>query len=200
MLRTLLIAATALMFATSAKAAEQTYVLDNPHTQIFFTVGHMGFSHSTGSFTGYNGSFTFDPANPTAGRAEVTIDTNSLNMGHDTWEEHVKGAKMFNVEKFPTMTFKSTKVESTGDKTAKMTGDLTLLGVTKPVTLDVTMNKCEPHPFTKKDACGFDAVGSLKRSDFGMSEGIPMVSDEVSLRITVEGQVAGDAASAGQNQ
>ena len=177
------------MMVAGAQAAEQTYVLDNPHTQIFFTVEHMGYSHSTGSFTDYTGSFKFDPENPTAGSTEVTIQTASLNMGHATWKEHVQGPKMLNVEKFPTMTFKSTKVEKTGDKTAKMTGDLTLLGVTKPVTLDVTLNKCEPHPFNKKDACGFDATGSLKRSDFGMAEGIPMVSDEVQLRITVEGQV-----------
>lgn len=202
MLRTLLASAFALAFTiTGASAASQTYTLDNPHTQIFFTVSHMGMSHSTGSFTDYTGSFTFDPENPAAGGStEVTIQTDSLNMGHDVWEDHMKAEDMLNVAKFPTMTFKSTKVDNVDATHAKLTGDLTLLGVTKPVTLDVTLNKCAPHPMSKKDACGFDAVGMIKRSDFGMTKGIPMVGDEVQLRITVEGAVEADAASAGQNQ
>src|SRR5690606_12273607 len=102
---------------------------------------------------------------------EVTIDTSSISMNHEAWENHLKNADFFDVEKFPTMTFKSTKVERTGEKTAKMTGDLTLLGVTKPVTLDVTLNKSDLHPFHKKMAAGFSATGTLKRSDFGMNYG-----------------------------
>lgn len=177
--------------AAPARAETQTYKLDPLHTQILFFVEHMGFSHSNGKFPKFTGEFKFDEAAPATGSADVTIDTTALNMDDDTWEEHLKAEKMFNTAKFPTMTFKSTKVEPTGDTTAKMTGDLTLLGVTKPVTLDVTKNKCGEHPFNKKQTCGFDAVGTLKRSDFGMKEGIPMVSDDVKIMITVEGSVEG---------
>jgi len=192
MLRTLLASAFTLVLMTGVASAEnKVYVLDNPHTQIFFTVSHMGMSHSTGSFTGYEGSFAFDPENPTAGSTEVTIQTDSLNMGHDVWEEHLKAKDMFNVTEFPTMTFKSTKVVLDDDdkNEATMTGDLTLLGVTKPVTLEVELNKCGEHPMNKKLTCGFDAEGTIKRSDFGMTKGIPMIGDEVEIRITVEGQV-----------
>ncbi len=195
--RFLLTAAMMSAFAAPAMAAPTTFTLsDKLHTQVLFFVEHMGFSHSSGKFLGFDGTFTFDPENPKAGgEANVTIDTNSLNMDDATWEEHLKAPDMFNTAAFPTMTFKSTKVDVTGDKTAKMTGDLTLLGQTKPVTLDVTLNKCGEHPMSKKLTCGFDAVGTLKRSDFGMTKAIPMVSDEVKIQITVEAP-AQDAAAA----
>ena len=191
MLRFLSVLFVLLIAAVPARAEMQTYNFDKLHTQVLFFVEHMGFSHSNGKFLKFDGNFKFDPANPATGSTEVTIQTDSLNMDDATWEEHLKAPDMFNVATFPTMTFKSTKVEiDAEDKNeAKMTGDLTLLGVTKPVTLDVTMNKCGEHPFNKKQTCGFDAEGTLKRSDFGMTKGIPMVGDEVKIRITVEGSV-----------
>lgn len=176
--------------ALPAKADVQTYQFDKTHTQILFFVEHMGFSHSNGKFLKFDGDFKFDPANPTTGSTTVTIDTNSLNMDDGTWEEHLKAEKMFDVAQYPAMTFKSTKIDLVDAAHARMTGDLTLKGVTRPVTLDVTMNKCGEHPFTKKQTCGFDAVGTIKRSDFNMSESIPMVGDEVKIQITVEGSVA----------
>ncbi len=190
MLRTLLSALLLSAAITApAMAAPQTFTFDKLHTQIQFSVEHMGFSHPMGKFLGFDGSFVFDETNPAAGSTSVTIDTNSLNMDDAKWDEHLKSADMFNVAKYPSMTFKSTKVELTGSKTAKMTGDLTLLGVTKPVTLDVTFNACGEHPMSHLYTCGFDASGTLKRSDFGMTYALPMVSDDVGLHITVEASV-----------
>lgn len=190
MFRRLLLAAALTVCAfSSAQAETKTYKFDPLHTQILFFVEHMGFSHSNGKFLKFDGDFTFDEAKPAEGKTQITIQTDSLNMDDAKWEEHVKAKDMFNVAQFPTMAFKSTKVEMTGEKTAKLTGDLTMLGQTKPVTLDVIWNKCGEHMMSKAPTCGFDATGTLKRSEWGMAYGIPMVSDEVKLMITVEGSV-----------
>lgn len=191
MLRLLSLLFVLLIAASPARAEMQTYQFDKTHTQVLFFVEHMGFSHSNGKFLKFDGNFKFDPQNPATGSTEVTIYTDSLNMDDATWEEHLKAADMFNVAAFPTMTFKSTKVEpgATAPDNARLSGDLTILGVTKPVDLFVKMNKCGEHPFTKKQTCGFDATARIKRSDFGMTKGIPMVGDEVEIRITVEGSV-----------
>ncbi len=173
----------------SARAALETYTLDKVHTQISFLIGHAGFSKSHGDFLDFEGSFDFDESNPERGSAEVIINTSSIDMvGHDKWNEHLKSADFFNVEKYPTMDFRSTHVERTGANTAKLTGDLTLLGVTKPVTLDVTFNKADKHPFSGKYVAGFSAHGTLERSDFGMNYGLPLIGDKVELRIEVEGE------------
>ncbi len=172
---------------SAAHAAADKYVLDKPHTQIVFIADHLGFSRSVGKFTDYTGGFIFDTVDPVKSSAEVTINTNSLELNDAKWNEHMKSADFFNVAKFPTMTFKSTKIEKTGDKAAKITGDLTLLGVTKPVTLDVTHNNSARHPFSGKFVSGFSATGKIKRSDFGMSYGLPAIGDEVTLMIEVEG-------------
>lgn len=177
----------AAFFPLSAHAEPKTYSFDKLHTQILFFVNHLGFSYSNGKFLDFEGGFTFDETQPANGQVDVTIKTDSINMDDATWDDHLKAKDMFNVAEFPTMTFKSTKVDMTGDKTAKLTGDLTLIGVTKPVILDVTFNKCGEHPFSKKHTCGFSARGSLKRSEWGMMKGIPMLGDDVELRIEVEG-------------
>ncbi len=174
-----------MLLAQPAKAEVETYTLDKPHTQIAFMINHMGFSNSLGKFTDYSGTLSFDRAEPAKSQVDVTIQTNSLDLDDATWNEHVKAADMLNVEKYPTMTFKSTGIEVTGEKTAKITGDLTLLGVTKPVTLDTVFNNAGPSPMGGNKA-GFSATTTLKRSDFGMSKGIPMVSDEVKIILEVE--------------
>ena len=176
-----------LLVSSPARAAPDTYDFDPLHTQILFFVNHLGFSNSHGEFLGFDGSFVFDQADPTASSVDVDIKTDSLNMNDERWDEHLKGPDFFNVAEFPDMKFKSTKIEVTGEKTGKITGDLTLLGVTKPVTLDVTFNKAGPHPFNGKHEAGFSATGVLKRSDWGMSYGLPMVGDDVTLHIEVEG-------------
>lgn len=190
MKRLLLAAAAAVMlFAPAAARAElKEYTLDKPHTQILFFVDHMGVSKSSGEFLDYSGKFTFDPENvknPDA-KVDVTIKTDSLDLGDAKWDEHTKSKDLLNVAQFPEMKFASTGVEFTGDKTAKLTGDLTLMGVTKPVTLAVTYNACGVHAMSKAPICGFSATGSFKRSEFGLTYGIPMVGDDVELRIEVE--------------
>lgn len=172
---------------TAAAAEAPKFTFDKAHTQIFFSVSHLGFSYSTGKFTGFDGSFTFDEAKPESSKIDVTIDTNSLTMDDEAWEKHLKNEDFFNVEKFPAMTFKSTQIEKTGDNTGRVTGDLTLLGVTKPVTLDVIFNKGGIHPYSKKYVAGFSVTGKLNRSDFGMTYGLPGVGDEVNISIEVEG-------------
>ena len=196
-MRRLLLASIALTaltgFSVPSFAEAQKFVLDKPHTQIIFNVDHMGLSRSYGKFLNYEGFVNLDEAAPEKSSVEVTIQTDSLDLGDSTWNEHVKAEKLFDVAKYPTMTFKSTKVEKTGDHTANVTGDFTLRGVTKPVVLAVTHRKTEKHPFSGKMATGFSATTTIKRSDFGMTEGIPMVGDEVSIIIDAEGAVEGAA-------
>lgn len=173
-------------FSQPAAAQIEKYSFDKLHTQISFTVNHLGFSNSMGRFLDFDGGFTFDHGEPAKSSVEVTINTNGLEMNDAKWNEHLKGPDFFNVEKFPAMTFKSTKIDVTGENTADITGDLTLLGVTKPVTLHTVMNKVGKHPMGEKYAAGFSADAMLKRSDFGMGYGLPMVGDEVKIHIEVE--------------
>ncbi len=177
-------------------AAAPRYGFDKAHTQIFFTVNHLGFSNSTGKFLEFDGGFNFDETKPEASSVDVAIKTASINLDDQKWNDHMKNADFFNVEKFPEMTFKSTKVEVTGKNTANVTGDLTLLGVTKPVTLAVKHNKTGVHPYLNKTASGFSATGTLKRSEFGMGYGLPAVGDDVQIRIEVEGSVVDAPAAA----
>ncbi len=176
-----------LLAAAPAVAATDKYTFDPAHTQILFSVGHLGFSHSHGRFNTFDGSFTFDEKNPTASTINVTVDTGSVDMGSKEWDDAVLGDALLNAKKFPKMTFKSNAVTKTGDKTGTVTGDLTLLGVTKPVTLDVIFNKSGNHPYTKNHLAGFSASATLKRSEFGMVKYLPDVGDDVTITIEVEG-------------
>ena len=178
---------TAMPALAAKKLPADSYAFDKVHTQIMFSVSHLGFSFSTGSFTVFDGGFTFDEAKPESSTVNVTIDTDSITLHDDKWEEHMKSEDFFNVAAFPTMTFKSTLAEKTGDNTGRLTGDLTLLGVTKPVTLDVIFNKGAVHPYSKQYVAGFSATGALKRSDFGMVYGLPGIGDEVNITLEVEG-------------
>ncbi len=170
---------------SSAQAADK-YTFDQLHSQVLFFVDHMGFAKSEGEFLKIDGSFTVDEADLSKSTIDVSIPIDSLEMDDEKWNEHVKSADLFDAAQFPTMTFKSTSVAVTGEKTADVTGDLTLHGVTKPVVLKVTHNKTGPNPMTGKSEIGFSATASLKRSDFGMSYGIPNVGDDVEIRLEVE--------------
>jgi len=183
------LAALPLVLATPAKAEPMTYTFDTVHSQVIFYVMHRGFSNSEGEFLEFDGDFTFDPDRPEDGSVNVTIDTTSLTMDDEVWTDHTK-TKFFNTDEFKTMTFKSTKVLKTGENTALLTGDLTMLGVTKPVTLDVKLNKVEKDDEGDSTA-GFSATGKLKRSDWGMDYGLGMIGDEVELRIEVEANAKG---------
>lgn len=171
---------------SAAQAASQKYVLETPHTQILFSVNHLGFSNSYGKFTGYSGTINFDPAAPATSSVDVTIDAKSVELNDTKWNDHVKNADFLDTEKFPNITFKSTKIEVTGEKTANITGDLTIRGVTKPVVLATVFNKLDKHPYSGKEVAGFSATTKFKRSDFGVNYGVPGVGDEMSITLEVE--------------
>ena len=183
--------------ASPAHAEAVKYTIEKPHTQILFFVSHLGFSHSMGKFLDHSGTIMWDKDAPEKSSVEATIQTASIEMNDATWNDHLKAPKYFNVAQFPTMTFKSTAIEKTGEKTANITGDLTLLGVTKPVVLATTFNNQAKHPFSGKDTIGFSATTRIQRSDFGMNESIPMVGDEVEIRLEVE--AFDDSTPAGSN-
>tara|TARA_X000001036_G_scaffold279615_1_gene259722 strand:- start:159 stop:755 length:597 start_codon:yes stop_codon:yes gene_type:complete len=181
-----LLAISAITAPFTAQAAVENYIIEKPHTQILFFANHLGFSHSLGKFTDHEGTLKFDTENPAQSSVEITIPTSSLTLNDEKWDAHLKNADFFNVEEHPNMTFKSTAIEVTGEKTAKITGDLTLLGVTKPVTLDTTFNHAGKHAFSGKYVAGFSATANIKRSEFGMKYGLPLIGDDVEIRLEVE--------------
>lgn len=182
------LALAAVLFSSPAVAQVEKYDFDKAHTQILFFVNHLGFSNSMGKFLDYDGHFTFDRTTPQNSAIDVSIKTASIEMNDEKWNAHMKNEDFFNVEKFPTMDFKSTAIAVTGENTADIVGDLTILGVTKPVTLSVVHNKSDAHPFAPdRFVAGFSATAKIKRSDFGMTYGLPAVSDDVEIRIEVEG-------------
>ena len=176
----------ALLGATSAMAAPVTYQFDPDHSQVVFEYTHMGFSTSTGIINGLTGTLVLDAENPAASTVEATIPMAGLRTVAEALDGHLFGPDFFNTDKAAAVaTFKSTKVEPNGDKEAKVTGDLTLNGVTKPVVLDAKLNKIGKNPFDKHVA-GFTLSGTVKRSEFGMNYALPGVSDDVALNIEAE--------------
>jgi polyisoprenoid-binding protein YceI len=180
--------ALALSFVLPAQAAE-TYKLDPMHTQVVWSINHFGFSNPSGKFASIDGTLTLDEAKPEDSKVTATITIANLFTGLDKLNEHLLSDKFFDAKQFPTATFTSTKVETTGKDTAKVTGDLTVHGVTKPVVLDVTLNKIGENMMKKKTA-GFSATTTIKRSDFGMTTYLPMLGDEVKLSIESEANLA----------
>jgi polyisoprenoid-binding protein YceI len=185
--------ALALALPLAAIAAPENYTLDPYHTFPYFEVDHLGVSTMRGSFEKSSGKFTLDHAAKT-GSVELTVETASINTGDNdkgarprARNDHLRTADFFNVAEFPRMTFKSSGVKFAGDNPAEIAGNLTLLGVTKPLTLKVERWVCKDHPVSKKAMCGGNASGSLKRSDFGMKFGIPNVGDELKLFFEFEG-------------
>ncbi len=184
----------ALALPLAATAAPEPYTLDPYHTYLHFEVDHInGMSRMRGRFDKLSGKFTLDPA-AKAGSIEITVQTASISTGDNdkgsrprSRDEHLRSPDFFNVTEFPTMSFKSTKITFKGDNPAAIEGNVTLLGVTKPVTLNVEHWRCGPHPASKRQMCGANASGSIKRSDFGMKFGIPSVGDEQKLWIEMEG-------------
>jgi len=182
--RSLLAAAIAL---TSVPAFAATYTLDPQHTQVQFTWNHFGFSNPAAVFGKIDATLDFDQTDPTQSKVSVTIPLDSVNSNVAKLNEHLDSPDFFDAAKYPNATFKSTKVEkgATPDQ-LKVTGDLTLHGVTKPVTLDVTVNNVGEHPIRKAPAAGFDATATVKRSEFGITKYIPGVSDDIKIHITTE--------------
>jgi polyisoprenoid-binding protein YceI len=180
----------ALPFAVMA--APESYTMDPYHTFTNFEVDHNGVSTVRGRFDRQSGKFSIDRA-AKSGSVELAVETASVSTGDNdkggrprTRDEHLRSADFFNVAEFPQMAFKSTAVKFAGEAPAEITGNVTLLGVTRPVTLHVDRWVCKPNPMSKKDMCGGNFSGAVKRSDFGMKFAIPGVSDEVKLFIGVE--------------
>lgn len=171
--------------ASAALAAPETYNIDNSHTYPRFEFNHLGFSNQVGRFDKTTGKITLDTAART-GEVNLTIDTKSVNTGSALFNEHLSKEDFFHTEKYPTITFKSSKFKFEGDKVAAVEGDLTIKGITKPVTLNVVRFHCGAHPLAKKQACGANATAQIKRSDFNLAKHVPAVSDEVTLSISVE--------------
>ena len=175
-----------LVFAGAVTAA--SYDIDGNHTQVQFTYNHFGFSHLNGRLNQVSGRFDFNPAKPAASSIEVQIPMSSLSTGVAKLDEHLGSADFFDVGKFPTASFKSSKVTVLGNNKLSVAGDLTIHGVTKPVLLDVTINHVGVHPMKKIAAAGFDASTTIKRSEFGVGGYTPMIADEVKLSISMEAQ------------
>jgi polyisoprenoid-binding protein YceI len=177
--------ALAASLSSVAVAASETYVIDSNHSKPSFSYSHFGYSNQVSRFDTTTGTITIDRVAKT-GSADVVIDAKSVDTGYPLFNGHIQGEDFFNTEKFPTITFKSNKFKFDGDKLASVEGNLTIKGVTKPVTLTVTSFLCMPHPIAKKDACGANATVVVKRSEFNIPKYTPYVSDEVTLTIPVE--------------
>jgi polyisoprenoid-binding protein YceI len=174
------------LLATTANAEALDYAIDHSHASVTFTVNHFGYSAVHGRFSQFDGTVVIDEAAPENSKVDVAIDTASLNTFWDARDKHLKTADFFDVEKFPKATFTSTKVEKTGETTVDVTGDFTLLGVTKPVTIAFTLNKSAPNPMSKVQTIGLTGTTTLKRSEFGMSTYVPAVADDIPVRIDLE--------------
>lgn len=168
------------------QVASGTYKLDPSHTDVLAQWNHMGFSNPTAHFGNADGTLVYDAADVSKSAVEVTLPLSGLNSFTAKFDEHLRSADFFDAAKFPTATFKSTKVEAAGTNKLTVTGDLTIKGITKPVVLDVTVNGAGEHPMMKVPSVGFDATTTLKRSDFGVGAYAPAVSDDVKVRITTE--------------
>ncbi|OGT54606.1 MAG: hypothetical protein A3E01_02555 [Gammaproteobacteria bacterium RIFCSPHIGHO2_12_FULL_63_22] len=179
--------ALASVFAAGAGVAgEARYAFDPVHTRVAFQVSHAGFSNPVGTFSRIEGELQFDEADWSSARLKVRIPMTTLELGDADWREKILDRTFFDAEKFPEAVFESTTVESTGSNTANVSGNLTMHGVTRPVTLAVTMNALRRHPLTFKRTAGFSATASLKRSDFGMTSWKNLVGDDVRLLIEAE--------------
>lgn len=175
--------------AASVQAAPVTYQLDPGHTMVLFSWSHFGFSHPTADIGIAKGTVVYDAQHPARSSVEVSMPLSLLDTHVPALDKHLKEADFFDAAKYPVITFKSTRVQPVDATHFKVTGDLTVHGVTHPVTLAATLNKVGPHPMSKAQSIGFDATGTLMRKDFGVGAYVPMVSNEIQLRITTEGSV-----------
>ncbi len=179
----------ALPFSVSADLSELPsgdYTLDSAHGYITFTYNHLGFSNPRVGFNRFDTKLELDSSNPEDSKVEVTIDASSIDSRVAEFNEHLNSGDFFNTAEYPTITFKSTEVKATGENTFDVTGDLTILGTTKPVTLATTINGAGMHPMKEVPTVGVSASTKLKRSEWGLDAYVPAVSDEVELSIEVE--------------
>lgn len=175
----------ALLAVSATSAFAQTYTIEPNHTYPSFEADHLGISVWRGKFNKTSGTVKLDRAAKN-GSLDITIDPASIDFGHAKMNDHAKSKDMFNVEQFPTITYKGKSIKFNGDTPVAVEGDLTMLGVTKPVTLTISKFKCIEHPMFKKEVCGADATAEFKRTDFGLNYGTPRFASEVKLAIQVE--------------
>jgi len=185
MIRRFVIATTLVLASASSYAT--SYVLEPDYTQGVFRWNHLGFSSPAAQFSQGKGKLEFDPANPTRASVQVTIPLSTLNTGVPDLDEDFRSSDFFDTAKFPTATFKSTRVDlGSGKDQLKVTGDLSLHGVTRPVVLEVTIVKVGNNPRTSLPTVGFDAMATLKRSEFGLGAYVPQVGDEIQMHLIVQ--------------
>ncbi len=176
-----------LLVLSTGYASAAKYQIDPGHTYPNFSVSHLGFSTMYGQFGKTTGTMEYD-ASSGKGSVNITIDAASIYTGHKKRDKHLRSPDFFNVVEFPEITFKSTSAKLSGGN-GTVEGDLTIMGVTKPVVLNVSKIRCGKHPFNPKltEVCGFDATTKIKRTDFGMKYGMPAIGDEISIVIGIEG-------------
>ena len=186
-------AAAALLVAAPALADPQTYALDPSHSQIVFAYDHLGFSTTTGMFSGFEGEIMFDEDDPASSSVSVEFPVSMMFTGWEQRDAHFLSADFFNaveedqpIDERDVVTFESTAIEVTGEDTANITGDLTMNGVTKEVVLETTLNSQGMHPRENRPWLGFDATTTVLRSDFNVGAFAPFVSDEVEIQISIE--------------
>lgn len=173
-------------FAVASPAlAAESFTIDGRHTFPVFEINHLGFSTQRGRFNKTEGKITLDRAAMT-GSVDIKIDSASVDMGLEDWDKHMRGEDFFNVAQFPNMTFTANTFGFDGDKPVAAEGTLTLLGVTKPVSLKIAGFTCGTHPINKKPLCAADISTTIKRSEWGMKKYVPAVADEVVIKIPVE--------------
>jgi polyisoprenoid-binding protein YceI len=175
----------AAIVALPAFAQPDTYVIDQSHTFPRFSYSHLGYSTQLSRFNKTSGKVTWDRAAHT-GAVDVVIDMKSVDTGSKLFDEHIQGEDYLDTSRYPTATFKSTAVRFDGDKPVAIDGDLTIKGVTKPVTLTVTSFQAMPHPMLKRDAIGANATTTIKRSEFNAGKYAPYVGDEVTIGLALE--------------
>ncbi|MEM6307425.1 MAG: YceI family protein [Pseudomonadota bacterium] len=184
-----LILSTALLAAAAPAFADpEPYTLDASHSQVLFSYNHLGFSTTYGLFSGFEGDIVFDDASPENSSVTVSMPLMSMFTGWEAREAHLLSADFFDAKEDDMITFTSTGITVTGDTTANITGDLSLNGITQSVVLAATLNKADTHPMAQTPWLGFDATTTLKRSDFGVGNFAPFISDEVAVTISIEAQ------------
>lgn len=169
-----------------AAAPAGVYASDPKHAYITFSYNHMNYSHPAVRWRSWSAELDWNPAVPEESSVEATIDVNSIDTGVDGLDDHLRSADFFEAETYPTITFESTSLELTGPNTGKMAGDLTIKETTKPITLDVRINRAANDGFAKAYKLGFSATGKLNRSDYDVGLYVPMVGDEVDISIESE--------------
>ncbi len=179
-----------LLVASLPVAAAQKYDIDQNHTKLTFSWDHLGFSRPSAALEKFSGDFQFDAADPTKSSISVTFPLEGLHTGVAKLDEDLKSPGFFDAAQYPDITFKSTKVEKVGADGLKITGDLTVHGVTKPVVLNGKVNKIGDNPMGKGPSAGFEADATLKRSDFGIGKLVPAVSDEIKVHVTLDSHLA----------